>query len=147
MLNSEVSLCESKEINIQRLPLLLQRQFIEVVPGSNRESTLWNSKSVTVDSVTYAENDVIITDVVHEEEVPIFGKVKYLLRYDNVWYVCVKVYRTMRFCKHYHAYEVVGTGNWHVLRAQSNRFFQSLDAYEVDGKCMVCLKYKVCLEY
>ena len=131
------------QISVKKLPRLLQRALDEIIMVQE-ETELSKASSVTIESMTYTENDVIILDIVHDEDIPIFGKVKHILRHDTVWYVCTKMYRTVKFSRHLHAYEVVGADIWHVFRAFPRSDFQRLDVYEVDGKCFVTLKYKVC---
>ncbi|KAJ8280847.1 hypothetical protein GJAV_G00059800 [Gymnothorax javanicus] len=143
-LGREGTVMDTTEIDLHSLPSELQRTLLDTVIGNDLGISLWKTKSVTIDGMTYGENDVVIINVVEEEEIPIFAKVKYLLRCNSTWYVCTKFFKTIRFCKHFHAFEVTGTDQWHIFRAKATADFQCLDVYEVDGRCMITLKYRVC---
>ena len=142
-LQEEGTLNDCTQVSGRNLPRLLQRTLNDIIIVQD-DLELSKSSSVTLESMTYSENDVIVLDIVHAEDIPIFGKVKYLLRHDTVWYVCTKVYRTVQFRRHLHAYEVHGADGWHVFKACQKSDFQCLDVYELDGKCLISMKYKVC---
>lgn len=40
---------------------------------------------------TPEKKDLVIADIVQEEGIPIFGKLKYLSQCKSAWYVCTKV--------------------------------------------------------
>ena len=81
LLYCEGTLYDCTEIMLEELPQNLQGKLNDCIHDSEQGDEIisfWKSKSVTVEAVSYSVGDVVIIDNVHEEEVPVFGKAKYM---------------------------------------------------------------------
>jgi len=80
---------------------------------------------------TNVQLEVILYDVIHgEENLPVFMSVKYILQFNNSWYICGTVCYVVRFDFHMHAYCVKTTDNWILLEAGRACDRQCLSLYE-----------------
>ena len=78
-------------VNFDSLPADWQLCFSERLASSHMEyngDTLWTFTKPEKDNVKYAVKDCFVVDLLHEEEIPLFVQVKYILNYRGLWFIC-----------------------------------------------------------
>lgn len=129
---------------ILSLPICLQTTLKESGNFSNLEGKVIQRVSeVTLDNIKYAVRDVLTLDLVHEEKIPVFGQIKYILNIDTTWYLCSKILHPLSFDLHFHAYRVKVDSEWILLKPGDEKDHTSLDTYTVDDNLYVGLRCSV----
>ena len=106
---------------------------------------VWKLTSLTVDHVTYRPGCMLVLDVVHAEDIPVFFRVTHCLKLRSSWLLCGRIYYSARFSAHYHGYLVHDCGETVVISPGQECDHQSLDLYTTeDSDSVVILDYLPC---
>ena len=109
------------------------------------DDVLWQFHRIVKDSVKFAVDDCFILDLLHEEEIPLFVEVKYIISTRGIYFLCGCIALPERFVSHLHAYQVRKTADWLVFEPGEQVDHHALDIYkdyEADVY-YIPLRYKV----
>ena len=108
MLSSVATVSAQRYLETTKLPSALKREVVG--RGFTMDDQIPSVKSITVNGNKCAVGSVIVYDVIQgEENVPVFMSVKYILHFNNSWFICGTVCYVVRFDFRMHAYCVKAT--------------------------------------
>ena len=102
-----------------------------------------STKSLSVQGLSMKVGGYMVYDVVDVEEVPVFVHIKYILSVRGDWFVCGILQHPSHFVSHLHAWAVVSTEQYVVVRPSEMPDFQSLSSYKYGSEEVVILTHRV----
>jgi len=106
---------------------------------------LWKFTKLEKNNVKYEVDDCFVIELLHEEEIPLFVQVKYILNYLGLWFICACLAQPQVFEEHFHAYRVTLTSDWLVFSPGQEVDHHALDVYQapVSKRHYIPLRYKI----
>jgi hypothetical protein len=120
------------------LKSLLLKQF-----NLTGNAEIFSVKSIMVNGYRCRVGCLVVYDVVHAEDIPVFLLVKYILYIDRGWFVCGPLFHPTKYDTHLHAYCVENSNDWVATEASHTWDSQYLSLYEF-GRCnIVIMQHRV----
>ncbi|CAF1390626.1 unnamed protein product [Didymodactylos carnosus] len=121
--------------------LLYEKFDIECLSSSRR---ILECQVLIHNHVAYKQNSVMVYDVIHEEDTPLFLRIHHIFKINTNWVLIIEYLTTELFDCHLSAYELTATG---ILKAISPNdieyYHKPLDIYLVNGVSFVSLSSRV----
>ena len=105
------------------------------------DEKLWTTKRIVLNTVKYAAGDFFILDVVHGEQIPLFVKITQILSVRTNWVLVGKLYVTVEFKSHLHAYHISETDELLVFKP-GEVDYHALDSYHVMGTDLITVIHR-----
>ncbi|XP_049341205.1 uncharacterized protein LOC111192620 isoform X1 [Astyanax mexicanus] len=118
--------------NVTKIPLrALPAPLMEIVASdsANLAESVWKAKQLEHDRVQYKVGDFYILDLLHAEEIPVFLKLIYIIKFHEEWKLCGRIYQSSHYSEHLHAYGVKSTTHWMVVNPGEEVDYHPLDCY------------------
>ncbi len=138
--NSEATPGSVTEIPLCILPLGLRQVIAENI-GAELESA-WETKRLEHDRVSYKVGDFFIFDLAHAEEIPVFLKLIHILKIQDEWKLCGRIFLSNSFSEHLHAYSVKSTAYWIALNPGDEADYHALDCYDIKDNLYISLQHR-----
>ena len=88
---------------------------------------LLTARTMTLNTVQYRIDCVLVIDCIDGLDIPIFAKVANFLKVSGRWVMCCKMLLIASFNEHYHAYEVKESPDWCIADMDPYKTYQMLD--------------------
>jgi len=146
------NLCLSPPVNIRgtqcairfpSLPQSLQRLLHDKYQISS-QSHLTSVRQVILDTSHYKCNSFIILTTVHEEEIPIFLQVSYILQYHGLWILCGQIHVSTRYIAHYDIFILHDTDEWTAITVGEELNNQMLSSYNLNNEAAISIPFRLC---
>lgn len=112
------------------------------------EGNTWAASKLVVDNTKYAVKDLFIIDLAHEEEIPVFIRIGYIVQVYEQWVLCGKLILPEAFRKHYHGYQIEDKGQWLIIAPGEELDYHALDQYQLhDDTELVVLHHIPCKRF
>ena len=91
--------------------------------------TLKKMATLQFDNRMYSIDLCYVVDNSTEENIPVFGIVKSIIKLNGNVYLCLKFLHTLSFCEHLHAFKIALTKYWILLIPGTEVDYKPLDLY------------------
>lgn len=109
----------------------------------NMTDMITTTNQLRFDHIAYVVNQCIILQIVEEEDIPLYFKIKYILMFRDTWILCGRLCFCQRFNRHLHAYSVNVADDWAVVYPGEEADSNSHVSFVIDGCNFVTSKYTV----
>lgn len=148
ILKQEPSSVGGNPVQYGKLTRDLQNAIQTSIIGSSyidENETVWQLTSCTHDHVQYRAGNILVLDIVHSEDIPVFLKITHCIKIRDLTLLSGRIHFAQRFLEHYHAYVVQDSGDTIAICPGQEQDHQSLDMYTTnEGLQMVVLRYHPC---
>ena len=144
LLSGSVPPVAQKQVSVKQLDadlvhlLAVQSGFVLGV-----DEIVSSTKSLSVQGLSVKVGGYMVYDVVDVEEVPVFVHIRHILSVRGEWFVCGILQHPSHFVSHLHAWTVVSTEQYVVVRFSEMPDFQSLSTYKYGSEEVVILTHRV----
>lgn len=130
------------KINAEELPEHVLTYLRNLQTVLTDEDELWMTKALLVDTVRYCIGDFLIIDLLEGEQIPLFVQVLKILHFRSSWFLVAKIFATVAFSSHLHAYHVEETDDTVILKPGDEIDFHPLDCYQCSGNDYIALLHR-----
>lgn len=130
------------KLSADELPEYLLTYFSNLQTVAMEDDELWMTKAVVVDTVRYCIGDFLIIDLLEGEQIPLFVQVLKILHFRSSWFLVAKVFATVAFSSHLHAFHVEETDNTVILKPGDEMDFHPLDCYRCSGNDHIAVLHR-----
>eukprot|EP00112_Aurelia_sp_Birch-Aquarium-sp1_P011911 Seg250.10 transcript_id=Seg250.10/GoldUCD/mRNA.D3Y31 product="hypothetical protein" protein_id=Seg250.10/GoldUCD/D3Y31 len=107
-----------------------------------REECIWKTSKLMSNCSKYEMDDLIIIDLIHTEDVPVFLKVEIIFKFRATWIISGRIFIPEQFCHLSHSFVVNDTKEYLSIQPGMEVDFQTLDMYiDCKGNNHVTLKH------
>jgi len=144
LLSGSVPPVAQKQVSVKQLDadlvhlLAMQSGFVISV-----DEIVSSTKSLSFQGLSIKVGGYMVYDVVDVEEIPVFVHVRHILSVRGDWFVCGILQHPSHFVSHLHAWTVVSTQKYVVVRPSEMPDFQSLSPYKYGPEEVVILTHRV----
>ena len=108
------------------------------------QSHLISVRQITFESTHYKCGSFIVLDIVHEEDIPLFLQVSYLIHYMGLLLICGKIHVSTRYLPHYDLFVVCENDEWIAVTAGEELSNQMLSSYHINNDMVIGTPFRLC---
>jgi len=101
-------------------------------------------KQLVLDTSHYKCGTFIIYDTVHEEDIPVFLQVSYILQYLGLWLLCGKIHFSSRYITHFDMFLLHDSDEWIAIGVGEELCTQMLSSYNINDSPATSIPFRLC---